>query len=130
MKFRKVSKVKADFSMASMTDIVFLLLIFFLLTSTLVAPQALKLLLPKGKGQTVQKQAIRISIDSLSQYYLDNEKISKNALQGKLRMLSFRDTSQTLMLQSHRLVPVQEVVDVMQWAQDARLKMVLATDPR
>jgi biopolymer transport protein ExbD len=130
MKFRKVSKVKADFSMASMTDIVFLLLIFFLLTSTLVAPQALKLLLPKGKGQTVQKQAIRISIDSLSQYYLDNEKISKNALQGKLRILSFRDTSQTLMLQSHRLVPVQEVVDVMQWAQDARLKMVLATDPR
>lgn len=130
MNFRKPSKVKADFSMASMTDIVFLLLIFFLLTSTLVAPQALKLLLPKGKGQTVQKQAIRISIDSLSQYYLDNNKVNKNELREKLRLLSARDTSQTLMLQSHRLVPIQEVVDVMQWAQDARLKMVLATDPR
>jgi len=130
MNFRKASKVKADFSMASMTDIVFLLLIFFLLTSTLVAPQALKLLLPKGKGQTVQKQAIRISIDSLSHYYLENEKINKEALKGKLLSLAAADTGQTLMLQSHRLVPVQEVVDVMQWAQEARLKMVLATDPR
>ena len=130
MNFRKASKVKADFSMASMTDIVFLLLIFFLLTSTLVAPQALKLLLPKGKGQTVQKQAIRISIDSLSQYYLDNQKVNKESLKGRLLSLASADTSQTLMLQSHRLVPVQEVVDVMQWAQEARLKMVLATDPR
>ena len=121
MHFRKASKVKADFSMASMTDIVFLLLIFFLLTSTLVAPQALKLLLPKGKGQTVQKQAIRISIDSLSQYYLDNQKVNKESLKGRLLSLAAADTSQTLMLQSHRLVPVQEVVDVMQWAQDHRL---------
>lgn len=130
MNFRKESKVKADFSMASMTDIVFLLLIFFLLTSTLVAPQALKLLLPRGKGQTVQKQSIRVSIDSLSQYYLENEKIDKDILKGKLQTLGAADTTQTLMLQSHRLVPVQEVVDVMQWAQEARLKMVLATDPR
>jgi biopolymer transport protein ExbD len=130
MNFRKESKVKADFSMASMTDIVFLLLIFFLLTSTLVAPQALKLLLPRGKGQTVQKQSIRVSIDSLSQYYLENEKIDKDILKGKLKILGATDTGQTLMLQSHHLVPVQEVVDVMQWAQEARLKMVLATDPR
>ncbi|MFM8685888.1 MAG: ExbD/TolR family protein [Bacteroidota bacterium] len=130
MNFRKASKVKADFSMASMTDIVFLLLIFFLLTSTLVAPQALKLLLPKGKGQTVQKQAIRISIDSLSQYYLDDQMVNKESLKGRLLSLAAADTSQTLMLQSHRLVPVQEVVDVMQWAQEARLKMVLATDPK
>ncbi|MBM3911706.1 MAG: biopolymer transporter ExbD [Sphingomonadales bacterium] len=130
MNFRKASKVKADFSMASMTDIVFLLLIFFLLTSTLVAPQALKLLLPKGKGQTVQKQAIRISIDSLSQYYLDDQKVNKQSLKGRLLSLTAVDTGRTLMLQSHRLVPVQEVVDVMQWAQEARLKMVLATDPR
>ncbi|MFM7031320.1 MAG: ExbD/TolR family protein, partial [Bacteroidota bacterium] len=69
-------------------------------------------------------------IDSLSQYYLDDQKVNKESLKGRLLSLAAADTSQTLMLQSHRLVPVQEVVDVMQWAQEARLKMVLATDPR
>jgi biopolymer transport protein ExbD len=130
MNFRKASKVSAEFSMASMTDIVFLLLIFFLLTSTLVAPQALKLLLPKGKGQAVQQEVLRVSIDSLSRYYLDQAPIAKALLADRLKTLAAKDTGQTLLLQSHHQVPVQEVVDVMQWAQECKLKLVLATDPR
>ena len=130
MNFRQPSKVRADFSMASMTDIVFLLLIFFLLTSTLVAPQALKLVLPKGKGQNLESKVIRISIDSLSVYHLEQKPLSKSALQAEIRALASADTGQTLMLQAHHRVPVQEVVDVMQWSREAGLKMVLATDPR
>lgn len=113
-----------------MTDIVFLLLIFFLLTSTLVAPQALKLILPKGKGQTIESKVIRISIDSLSTFHLEQKPLSKGALQAELRALAAQDTGQTLLLQAHQRVPVQEVVDVMQWSREAGLKMVLATDPR
>ncbi|MFZ9680988.1 MAG: ExbD/TolR family protein [Bacteroidia bacterium] len=130
MNFRKSSKVRADFSMASMTDIVFLLLIFFLLTSTLVAPQALKLILPKGKGQPIESKVIRISIDSLSMFHLEQKPMSKGALQNEIRALAAQDTGQTLLLQAHQRVPVQDVVDVMQWSREAGLKMVLATDPR
>lgn len=130
MNFRKSSKVRADFSMASMTDIVFLLLIFFLLTSTLVAPQALKLILPKGKGQPIESKVIRISIDSLSMFHLEQKPMSKGALQNEIRTLAAQDTGQTLLLQAHQRVPVQDVVDVMQWSREAGLKMVLATDPR
>jgi biopolymer transport protein ExbD len=56
--------------------------------------------------------------------------LSKSALQAQIRTLASADTGQTLMLQAHHRVPVQEVVDVMQWSREAGLKMVLATDPR
>ncbi|NBW32479.1 MAG: hypothetical protein EBR22_00805, partial [Cytophagia bacterium] len=81
-------------------------------------------------GQNVDSRVIRISIDSLSVYHLEQKPLSKLELQAEIRTLAATDTGQTLLLQAHQRVPVQEVVDVMQWSREAGLKMVLATDPR
>ena len=66
MKVKRRNKIDPNFNMSSMTDIVFLLLIFFMLTSTLVSPNALKLLLPKSESKTIEKTTTSVSIDSLS----------------------------------------------------------------
>jgi len=81
MALKRRNKVNAAFSMASMTDIVFLLLIFFMITSTLVAPNALKLLLPQSNNQTVAKPITTISITRDLKYYINDN--------GTLRQLSF-----------------------------------------
>ena len=77
MALRSRNKVSANFNMSSMTDIVFLLLIFFMLTSTLVSPNALKLLLPSSKAKTLEKQTISISITKDIDFYINEQKVEK-----------------------------------------------------
>ena len=81
MALRSRNKVSANFNMSSMTDIVFLLLIFFMLTSTLVSPNALKLLLPNSKAKTLEKQTISISITKDIEYYVNENQVSLNSLE-------------------------------------------------
>lgn len=83
MALKKRNKVNAAFSMASMTDIVFLLLIFFMLSSTLVAPNALKLLLPQSNNQTAAKPVTTISITKDLQYYINDD--------GNLKRVAFQE---------------------------------------
>ena len=73
MALRSRNKVSADFNMSSMTDIVFLLLIFFMLTSTLVSPNALKLLLPSSKARTLEKQTVSVSITKDIDFFINAE---------------------------------------------------------
>ena len=75
MAIRSRNKVSPNFNMSSMTDIVFLLLIFFMLTSTLVSPNALKLLLPNSQAKTLEKQTISISITKDVQFYINENLI-------------------------------------------------------
>ena len=79
------NKVSANFSMSSMTDIVFLLLIFFMLTSTLVSPNALKLLLPNSKARTLEKQTISVSITPAIEYYIEDQKVPFDQLELQLK---------------------------------------------
>lgn len=120
---------KVEFSMSSMTDIVFLLLIFFMLTSTLVSPNALKLLLPKSTGQTLAKQSISVSIDKDLNLYVGQDLVSEAELQSNLNAIANTDAEATVVLNADKSVPIEQVVNVMSMANKLKLKMILATQP-
>ena len=132
MALKRRNKVNAAFSMSSMTDIVFLLLIFFMVTSTLVAPNALKLLLPQSNNQTTAKAITTISITKNLQYYINDD--------GAVKRVSFQEIEPFLQnkfgvgnddiyisLHADKSVPIEEVVKVMNMARRNKYKMILAT---
>lgn len=87
MNLQSKNRRKAEFNMSSMTDLVFLLLIFFMLTSTLVAPNALKILLPKNTGQTLASQSVTVSIDREHKLYYERQKVDVAGLESALAHL-------------------------------------------
>jgi biopolymer transport protein ExbD len=134
MALKRRSKVNAAFSMSSMTDIVFLLLIFFMVTSTLVAPNALKLLLPQSNNQTAAKPITTISITEDLKYYINDD--------GQLKRVSFQEIEPFLQnrygignddiyisLHADQAVPWNEVVKIMNIARRNQYKMIAATSP-
>jgi len=129
MNLKSRNKRSVEFSMSSMTDIVFLLLIFFMLTSTLVSPNALKLLLPKSSGQTLAKQTSSVSIDEHLQYYFDNEPVDFVQLESLISNAMSGDPEGTLVLNADKSVPIDNVVQVMGIANKLKVKMILATNP-
>jgi len=129
MALKRGSKVNATFSMSSMTDIVFLLLIFFMVSSTLVAPNALKLLLPQSNSQTPAKAITTVSITHDLQFFVEQTPISFPDLERYLGQKLQGEADPTISLHVHRSVPMEEVVKVMNIAKDNRYKLILATQP-
>jgi biopolymer transport protein ExbD len=123
------NKINVSFNMASMTDIVFLLLIFFMLSSTLIAPNALKLLLPQSKAQTQAKPVTTVSITKNHEYYIETTPVSINDLETRLRIKLQGIEEPTISLHVDRSVPMEDVVKVMNIARDNRYKLILATTP-
>ena len=87
MALKSRNKVSPNFNMSSMTDIVFLLLIFFMLTSTLVSPNALKLLLPNSKAKTLEKQTISVSINKELDFYINENMVLESNLENELKKI-------------------------------------------
>ena len=116
--------------MASLTDIVFLLLIFFMLTSTLVSPNALKLLLPSSNSQTLAKQTVSVSITEELNYYVNRQEVSLEQLASVIsdNVSNFKDA--TVVLNAQKSVPIENVVKVMDIANDLKIKMILATEQK
>ena len=122
--------------MSSMTDIVFLLLIFFLVTSTLVNPNALKLLLPKSTGQVAAKATVSVSIkhyldtDTFS-YHINGEQkpVSFNEIEYDLVNLLQNEEDPTFSIYADESVPIKEVVQIMNIAKRNHYKVILATSP-
>jgi biopolymer transport protein ExbD len=133
MALKKRNKINAAFSMSSMTDIVFLLLIFFMVTSTLVAPNALKLLLPQSNSQTAARAVTTISITKDLQYFInDGGAVKRVAFQEIEPFLAQRyggDPEAYVSLHAEKTVPIEEVVRVMNIARKNQLKLILATAP-
>ena len=135
MALKRTSKVDASFSMSSMTDIVFLLLIFFLVTSTLVNPNALKLLLPKSTGQVNAKATVSVSIkdwgDEQYTYHIngDEQPIPFEMVEDGLVELLQSDEDPTFSIYSDETVPIGEIVQVMNIAKRNHYKVILATQP-
>ena len=127
MALRSRNKVSANFNMSSMTDIVFLLLIFFMLTSTLVSPNVLKLLLPNSKAKTLEKQTISISITKDIEYYVNENQVSLNSLEQELSILLENDKEPGIILHTDKTVAIEHVVKVMDIAYRNKYKIVLAT---
>lgn len=130
MELRGRNKVKAEFSMASMTDIVFLLLIFFMLTSTLVTTNALDIVLPKSKAQSVKKQDVTITIDKDLRFLINNVEVDEEDLERSLLRESANFEDAVIVLRTDETVPTGLTVKVMDIAYRNRLKMVLATKPK
>jgi biopolymer transport protein ExbD len=127
-------KVSVQFSMPGMTDIIFLLLIFFMLTSTLVVPNALKLLLPQSNNQTSAKPVTTVSITKDLRYYLEKTEIPfanlEKELQRDLRAYRLKyNEDPTISLYADRTVPLEHVVKVMNIARRNNYKLILATSP-
>src|SRR5690606_21477747 len=122
-------KVSAEFSMSSMTDIVFLLLIFFMLASTLVTTSALDLVLPKSKAQTVKRKDVTVNISPDLRFSVGSTVVAESELESEvLRQVQGKEDA-VLILRADKSVPYEKVVEVMDIAYRNRLKMIAATDP-
>lgn len=130
MNLRSRSKVSAEFSMSSMTDLVFLLLIFFMLTSTLVTSSALDVILPKSKAQSVKKAQITVRINPALEVTVNETLLPIEQVEARILALANGDPESVIILQADESVPTGETVRIMDMAYRNRLKMVLATDPR
>ena len=135
MAIRSRNKVDASFSMSSMTDIVFLLLIFFMVTSTLIAPNALKLLLPKSSHQTkANKPLTTVSITADLQFAIEKDVVPFDQLERQLRLKIGRVTNvedaPTISLHVDKSVPMEEVVKVMNIAKNNKYRLILATSAK
>ena len=129
MGLRGRNKVTPNFNMSSMTDIVFLLLIFFMLTSTLVSPNALKLLLPSSKAKTLEKQTISISITKDIQFYINENPVLENTIEQELKLIINNEQEPAIILHTDKSVAIEHVVKVMDIAYRNKYKIVLATTP-
>ncbi|APD07273.1 biopolymer transport protein exbD2 [Flavobacteriaceae bacterium UJ101] len=132
MDIRGRNKVNPNFNMSSMTDIVFLLLIFFIITSSFVSPHAIDLLLPKGEGQVIQGgEPISVSISADGRYYINETEITSEEVEEAL-FLKFQNTAEedrTLTIRAEQGVPIEKVVTVLSIANKNKYKTVLATQP-
>tara|TARA_B100001113_G_C21116922_1_gene625727 strand:+ start:2951 stop:3343 length:393 start_codon:yes stop_codon:yes gene_type:complete len=129
MALRSRNKVSANFNMSSMTDIVFLLLIFFMLTSTLVSPNALKLLLPNSEAKTLEKQTISISITKDIEFYINENPVQENTIEQELKLLIDNELEPAIILHTDKSVSIEHVVKIMDIAYRNKYKIVLATKP-
>lgn len=130
MDLKRRRKVSAEFSMSSMTDIVFLLLIFFMLASTLVTTSALDLVLPQSKAQTVKRQDITVNISPDKRFSVGSEIVSASELEREILKQKGNQEEAVLILRADKSVPYDLVVKVMDIAYRNRIKMIAATDPK
>jgi biopolymer transport protein ExbD len=130
MDIRGRNKISPEFSMSSMTDIVFLLLIFFMITSTLVTTSALDILLPKASGITENKKATSVTITKDLAFYIDNKLVDEEILEQDLLALLAGNEEPTIVLRAEEGVPIEKAVKVMDIANRNRYKVILAVRPK
>ena len=114
MAIKSKNKVEPTFNSSSMSDLVFLLLIFFMLTSTLVAPNAIKLMLPSSSSKTMAKQTVTVYVNEQLQYVVDETPADETQLTDLINTKIGNDTQATVVLRSDKTVPVQYIVNVIE----------------
>lgn len=127
MKLKCRNNVSPEFSMSSMTDIVFLLLVFFMLTAN--TPNALDLLLPKAKGKSTNTQNVSVSINKDLAYFLDNKPIQPEDLEQELQQALQGKETPTIILRVEESVAIEKAVTVMDIANQNNFKVILAVRP-
>ena len=130
MEIRGRNKINPNFNMSSMTDIVFLLLIFFMLTSTLVTVNALDILLPKAQGKTENKKSVAISITKNLDFFIDREKVKESNLEQFLLENLKTEENPTIVLRAEEGVPIEKAVKVLDIANRNKFKVILAVRPK
>lgn len=136
MAIKTRNKIGVNFNSSSMSDLVFLLLIFFMLTSTLVAPNAIKLMLPSSNSKTMAKQTVTVYINDRFQYFVDETLVADDELATSIASKINDQVDATVVLRSDKSVPVQYVVNVIDAVNDInnttqqKHKVILATSPK
>ncbi|GGI58352.1 ExbD/TolR family protein [Winogradskyella haliclonae] len=126
MNLRGRNKVTPEFNMSSMTDIVFLLLIFFMIASTLVSAEAIDLLLPKSSSKTTQTKNVSVSVNKKLQYFVDLKQVPKNQLETAVLEKVGSSDSPTITIRSDQDVDLKHVVFIMDIANRNKIKSTLA----
>ena len=136
MAIKSRNKIEPTFNSSSMSDLVFLLLIFFMLTSTLVAPNAIKLMLPSSSSKTMAKQTLTVYVNDQFQYFVDETPADESQLTEFINAKIGADSEATVVLRSDKSVPVQYIVNVIDAvnqinnATGNNHKVILATAPK
>ena len=129
MNLKGRNKITPEFNMSSMTTIVFLLLIFFMIASTLTKQlDTIKVKLPQAKGKTENRSAITVTINKNKRFYIDDIVVAKSRLQSQLLSILSKSDSRVIVLRAEKNVPIEEVVYVMGIANKNSIKIVLAVD--
>ena len=124
------NKVSTEFNMSSMTDIVFLLLIFFMLTSTMVTTNALDIVLPKAKGKTDSNKNVSVTINKNLDFFIDKDPVEETNLENALIAIMGSAENKAVVLRAEKSVPHEKVIYVMDIAYRNGLKMVVAVNPK
>ena len=129
MNLKGRNKITPEFNMSSMTDIVFLLLIFFMIASTLSKQlDTIEVKLPQAKGKTENRSSITVSINEAKRFYIDDKSVVKRNLQSQLLGVLKLSDSRVIILRAAKNVPIEEMVYVMNIANQNSIKVVLAVD--
>jgi biopolymer transport protein ExbD len=125
---RKKTKTSEVYT-ASLNDIMFFLLLFFLIISTMVNPSVIKLLLPKASNaeQTLSKQNINMSVTKDLKYYINDEEIPFNRIEIRLKALMYRAKETTVILRADKEITLQHIVDILDIGNKLKIKVILAT---
>ena len=127
MDFNTSNKITPNFNMSSMTDVVFLLLIFFMIASTLAKNlNTIDVKLPQAKGKSENRENVSVSIDSKNRFYIDGEFVRKNDINNKLIAKLSKSNKRVIILRSDNKVPIKEIVYIMDIANKNSVKVVLA----
>jgi biopolymer transport protein ExbD len=129
MALKSRNKVEVGYSVAGMTDIIFLLLLFFMLTSTMVAPNAIRLMLPQSNSQTPARPITTISISKEITFYVERAPVDFARLEAVLRQKIGNSPDPVVAIHAEKSVPIEYIVDVMNIAKRNNYKVILATSP-
>lgn len=128
---KRHNRASAEVHTSAMNDIMFFLLLFFLIASTVTNPNVIKLMLPKSSsGQSVSKKTITVSVTKDLRYYVDKKEVKEEELSATLGSYKQLATELTIILYVDKTVAIQNVVQVMDVAQKLNIKLVLATEPK
>ncbi|MDG1054447.1 MAG: biopolymer transporter ExbD [Flavobacteriaceae bacterium] len=129
MNLRGRNKITPEFNMSSMTDVVFLLLIFFMIASTLAKQlDTIEVKLPQAKGKTENRQSVAVTINENNRFFIDGKRTAKTAIQAELMATLSAQDEKVIVLRAQKSVSIDEVVYVMNIANQNAIKVVLAVD--
>ncbi|MFD1142327.1 ExbD/TolR family protein [Larkinella insperata] len=128
MKFRRKNKFAAEVATSSLNDIMFFLLLFFLIISTVANPNVIKLMLPKASSsQQLSKKQVTLSVDAEKRYFIDKTPVSPENLEMELQTVMKDVAEPTIVVRVDKTLAVQDLVDILQTGAKLNIKMVMAT---
>ena len=131
MNLRKRNRPAAEVQTSAMNDIMFFLMLFFLIASTVTNPNIIKLLLPRSdSGQSISKKTVSIAVTKDLEYFLDKQQVNLDEIQPRLQVYKQQAQELTIILSVDRTVAIQDVVQIMDIANKMQIKLVLATEPK